>query len=500
MSNYIIRLKDRLICFYYNDSSIVYKIYENNHWSKLRIAVNNCLSRFTVTLDNYINIYCTEKDQRLVRYTTHNLISWTNTTLDTIEVPSASVFPVGDSLLYNNLSSLYYKSNDDNEHKYLDDFIKIQDIDFQVQNITNDHIIVFYQSKNDELVKMRKSNIFSKEDIDESFRNIGYMEVGKTNFSNFKPIHTTNYQIYDVSFITTYDSIHALYIVKSLFSYQLVYKCKSKEEFDQPIVIWEGQRMVNCLLQIIKNELYAFFKHKNQIFVSKKNGNAFSRPEIYKNKICKEQKRAIFISNENMNEKDFFIRNIYVDAYNPWDIQILPELYEDFYYFNEPKKTSENLDVIKTSEKHQKSDLKNENTKGELFREVKDDTFNMEESLNENIENPPHWSYSFEGFNTQLNTEFNNEPFKKQDLNNKDNIINEKDMQLHYMAEIIESYKSQKHEVDLEKVKLQKEIEKNKEQEERYFEKIENLKKRINELEDSERKLLKQLEDYKPED
>lgn len=327
MDNYIVRLKNKLVCIYYDDT-LVYRIYENNMWGRPKIVLNNVFGKFTAALSQgSINIYCYNRNGQAIRHTSQDLENWDSHMLQDIPENAAVVYPIKDSLIYCKDNTIFLHNREVGKCT--------RPAVLQLQNITDKHAVLFYQSINTE----------------SPAKNIGYTEVSEDNFSSFKSIHTTNYQILDTSFITTTMGIHALYIVKSLFSYQLVYKCKTKQEFDPPIVIFEGQKMESCLLSIINGEVYAFFRYKGQVFSSKKSGETFTKPQVYKYKICKEPTKAIYLSEDAMLSEEFFVNNVYVDSYNPWDIQILPEMYTGFYSFSFDDESKEKEQPIEPEKK-----------------------------------------------------------------------------------------------------------------------------------------------------
>lgn len=330
MNNYIIKLKDKIVSMYYHKGdesdvgSVMCRIFKDNVWQEPTTVVPECNGKFSLSLEDNISIFC----EGMLYQTDKNIIDWVSEKTD---LPTnATVHTLGDTTVYSDAHAIFLKETNKDAFS-IDEYLQQANLDFTAQKITNDHMVIFYQSIQSEAVQNRRPNLFSKEEIEEHYNNIGYMEVSDGGHGVFRPIHTTYYNIADTSFITTGSKIHALYIVKSMFSYQLVYKCKAGEAFDKPIVVWEGQKMDKCLLSIINGEINVFFRYRGHTFTSKKKGNSFTKPEVYKNKICKITKKATFISEKTMDENDFFVCDVYVDKYNPWDVQILPDMHKSFY-------------------------------------------------------------------------------------------------------------------------------------------------------------------------
>jgi|GEM_PF-2535503 len=441
--NYIVRQSnDRLTCFFSsNESSILYRTYENDKWSVIKELLTDTLDKFTVTVaqNGTIYIFCQNLDGDIVLCTCdENLGEWSSKIIlkNHAEKNHTILFhpimrPNGLCILYNAPSpdgnfQLVSQNLDDSgswtSPAPIDDIAKSKGTIFEVQHVTSEHLLVFYQSSRSE-------------------NNIGYREVTSNKWSDFKPIHLTSYQILDTSFMTTNGSIHALYVVKSMFAHQILYRQKTAEGFSAPLVIWEGQKMENCLLFIANNVIYATFRYRSQMFIShsKNNGKSFSRPETYKNKLSSGQKKAIYISELPMSENEFFARELYVDDSKPWDIQILPKIYEQFY----PKKL-----LVKKPPVQRAASV-----------------------------TPSSNAASANNINAPDNLELKK---LQQEIKNKEE-------QIAYMATIITNYKSQKEDMDLNKTSI----------ETKYSEDIQKLKSKIKELEasDNDSTQLNELQD-----
>ena len=436
--NYIVRQSgDRLVCFFSsNENSILYRIYENNKWSTIKELLTNTLNRFTVTVAKNGNLYifCQNLSGDILLCTSdRSLDEWSNKIILKNQSDKNHTILFQPIIKPNGLCILYNIPSDSGNlqlvSQNLDDTgawaapVPIDDISifrgniFEVQNVTSEHLLVFYQSNRSE-------------------NNIGYREVTSNKWSDFKPIHLTSYQILDKSFVTTNDSIHALYVVKSIFAHQIIYRKKTTEGFGSPLVIWEGQKMDNCLLSIIDNTIYATFKSRNQMFISssKDSGDSFTRPEVYKDKICANPKKAIYITETPMNENEYFVREVYVDSLNAWDIQMLPKMYESFY----PTKFSLTKPPIKVATKANASN-----------------TGRIENTNNINTTNPvEHHSLQLE--------------LKRLQEQNRS-----KEEQIAYMTNIISNYKSQKEDIDFEKSNI----------ENKYAKDMQDLKNKIIDLE-----------------
>ncbi len=328
-------MKDnKLLCFYYSkEREIICRTYENNKWGRGIRVLSNTRPNFTVTIgkESMIYLFCQENIGDIVLCTGKD-DEWKSKVI--LKNQSNKIYPIqlypiitddGICLTYN------VPVPDDNKSNYIvfqkldangqwsqasriDKFVSMQDDLYKVQSISNEHMILFYQTRTPE-------------------NNLGYREINPYMQGDYNIFHSTAYNIIDSSFLTTNNTIHVLYIVKSMFSTQLLYRKKESKQFSNPITIWEGQKINNCLIFFANDKLYATYTHNGQLFycISENKGISFSRPARYKNKFCLNPVKSTYISETPQSENTFYCRQLYVDNLNLCDIQLLPDLYEDFY-------------------------------------------------------------------------------------------------------------------------------------------------------------------------
>ncbi len=199
--------------------------------------------------------------------------------------------------------------------KKIDTAICMNDFIFKIQMRNFSNGVVFYQKKG-------KNNEI----------NIGCREFNIDEISEYTPIYSTTYKIIGTSFLTTNENIHFVFVIKNIFSSRIIYRKKDLNGINEYIVVGEAQHIENCDLFIIKNKIYIFWKGSSGIFCcfSENSGKTFSKPCKYSGKVCQNIKKSFYLSFEQMEIEKFFIRNIYTNTQNIADIQILPELYENF--------------------------------------------------------------------------------------------------------------------------------------------------------------------------
>jgi hypothetical protein len=188
---------------------------------------------------------------------------------------------------------------------------------FEIQHVSAEHALVFYRSE---------AGV------------AGYREITPTKTGEFINVQRQAENILSYSFLTDTEAVHTLCIIPGMFASRLVYRRKESGAFESPIVLWESSTLEKCLLLKALEELFVFFHSNGNLYVSKSldNGLTFSKPDIYRNKICKSPARASYVTYEPMVGLNHACRDVFVDSNSPWDIQILPELCEDFYPYESP--------------------------------------------------------------------------------------------------------------------------------------------------------------------
>ena len=168
---------------------------------------------------------------------------------------------------------------------------------FYMQKINQDNIILAYQKKSKDT-------------------QIGYKQIKDGNISDFITIHRTNYQIVDYSFIAFNDVIHYVYIVKNLFSSQVIYRKKDEYGLSNPITLFEGQKIKNCNISILNNSLYCSFIVNNSLYYyeSEDFGRSFLGLVKYKKPVSQDVIKAKFI--DNINIPNNCINQIFIDSKN----------------------------------------------------------------------------------------------------------------------------------------------------------------------------------------
>jgi len=329
--NYIVRLKnDKLLAIYYAKGSILCKKYINNQWSGEQILIEDAREQFSVTLNEQGNVYL------ICQNIIGNMLLCTDTSGEfqskvILENTKKEVYNVlmtplisenGFCLVYNvlnaeNGNSLIFQKLDEkggwSTAEKIDDFSNMHS-SYEIQPISREHVIIFYRAKKEE-------------------NTIYYRELTMRNKGGINTVCSSNFRIVDTSFLITQSEMHTIYIVKSLFSTQLYYRKNDEGKFKAPILLMESQNLSNCIVYFVNCELHVTCLSNNGLFtsISKDNGRTFSKVSKNEFKISSNCTKATYISFEQQDESKFYARQIYVNKDRPYDVQLIPNIYKEFY-------------------------------------------------------------------------------------------------------------------------------------------------------------------------
>lgn len=331
---YIVRLKNQiLICIYYiENKGIIKRQHTSNGWSEEEILVGFNITNFTISIDeeSKIYIFCQNKNGDLMLIY-NKMDGWITKLI--LKNNSQEVYNIKMTGMFNKQQiSLMYniKAEKENEHYIVKQnlreggtWVQGEKIDkafdfnnrmYSLQMLQKNHGVIFYHRR-----------VIENE--------VGFREITFNKFGKWNLILKTGQQILDTSFLTTKEEIHCVYIIKNIRSSQLIYKKKTEAEFSNPLILWDAPRLDNCMIFIIKEVIYVTYINTSNVYIitSEDNGKNFTRPQRYKKKITPHLVKAKYISSFYTNEKNYCIRDLYVDLEKPWDIQIIPDIYVEFY-------------------------------------------------------------------------------------------------------------------------------------------------------------------------
>lgn len=201
----------------------------------------------------------------------------------------------------------------------IDHFKPFSFMPYEAQVTGPGHLLLFYQTYADEC-------------------QIGYREVTPRRIGPFHRFLNSPGTLVDVSYLTTWEAVHILLIIRTAFSCQLLYRKKTDDVFTPPALLWESPKIERCLLTVIEDQLHAtcILGGKLHRAISSDDGDFFGSMSLYKRKFCAEPVKANFVFEEEWDARSrktssWFARQVYVDRAAPWDIQMVPDLCQNFY-------------------------------------------------------------------------------------------------------------------------------------------------------------------------
>jgi len=197
----------------------------------------------------------------------------------------------------------------------VDSHFRTAECGFRAQNVSGDHTILFYHTP-------KSSQNYG----------FGYRELNISKTGEFKPVHI-GAGVFRYSALTTDDAVHFLYITRGMFGDRLLYRKKHGAGLSAAVTVCEGGGKLSCWLFIVKNRIYAAYLSAGSLYVcvSDDDGQSFRRPLRYRSKFCESPVKAAYLSAVSLDENELAVREVYVDSLQPWDVQVLPEVYGEFF-------------------------------------------------------------------------------------------------------------------------------------------------------------------------
>lgn len=341
-TGFMIQTKNKALWyfFYNSEGNICYTVYKNKHWSTPTAIIKNIYPNFSVNITDkdIIYVFCQDISGNVILSVYQNG-TWNSSIV--LENNSAQIHNINFQMIIedNSLNLIYtmpisydkksqlfyhYKDNDKwSSPQIIDTISPLRQSPFSLQKINNCHNIVFYAQEHD-------------------FLSLGYREfsASQKKWSKFNTIHNTKHKYADQSFLTTENTLHTLYIVKNNFLCQLIYKKKSSENWDTPIILYENSKIELCTLFILDNQLWAVWFSNSQFFtsISYNMGKTFSKPQRYGKPIDYLPYKANFISNSRQIGEQFRLNELLIGSsyeQNTPKVLIFPDLHPDFYNYSE---------------------------------------------------------------------------------------------------------------------------------------------------------------------
>lgn len=319
---YLLRIKDEFLTFFYGENKSIYMQQKSGEKLVTTKIIENVLDCFSVSIYfDKIYIICQDFFGSLKLLVSNgNSFSQVELFKDSL-IPKRAIFT--PLFLGNNISFIF------NTFDSRQNFISVKTLVENKYFTQTENIDYFYPNYN--LFEVQKQGddliiVYQKRDKEAQ---LGYKLISNGKISDFIPFHKTGHQIVDFSFISFNNCLHFIFIVKNLFSTQVIYRKFENNSFSNPVVLYDGQKVRDCTIFIIDNILYCTYISNFNLFysTSKDFGNSFNTNLKHKKPFSSEIIKASFLCDKPSN---FSINHVYVDFKNPLNIQFLPDISQQF--------------------------------------------------------------------------------------------------------------------------------------------------------------------------
>lgn len=152
----------------------------------------------------------------------------------------------------------------------------------------------------------------------------GFKVISNGALSDFIIFHKTSHQLVDYSIICFNNKIHIIYIIKNLFSTQVIYRSYYNNILSNPVLLFEGQKIKMCCACVINNKVYCQFIIGNTLYylISEDYGNNFSSVMKYKRSVSQEIQKIKFLDFKH-SERDSFNEVFADDPQNLLNLQFV---------------------------------------------------------------------------------------------------------------------------------------------------------------------------------
>jgi hypothetical protein len=336
----IVRTSKGLYCIYTNQNSLYVRTLTASIWTRQQTVSQNIHSRFTVAVatdeicvlyqqgDGSICLAC-EKNNWVPRI----ILRHTNTQSPNVIIHSI-MQKNGMQLLYNtpsgneqNITLQYRQGNEMWSHPYnIDSFLPFESKTFRLIRQSDDKYILLYIKRMPE-------------------ERVGYRIITPEKIGNFQNIYATGYSISDYSVFIRNDILHLVFLVSTPFSRQLIY---TDTNGTKPTVLSESRGMSNCCISFINEKIYIWWLNNNRLYhtISYDYGTSFSPTQRYQNHIAENTIKSEYIT--TLQDKNFAAGDICVRENTPWDIQLIGDIYPDFFCCTGAQNKDEISDMQKT--------------------------------------------------------------------------------------------------------------------------------------------------------
>lgn len=306
--------------FYMQNNSVYCRTQIADNWCPPYCVAEGVTSFSICYCDTYVYLLYPTTDGRLILSASLDFVQWQerplwqNTNNQQWQNSSFFIIPQKDTfhVVYaktkdiNGISTLFYTKFQKGQWQspyQIDQFLPMTGTPFQARRLSENHIILYY--------RQQRNSIYAREILLQPF-----------TLGSITPLIQTNTPCIDFSILEDQEHLHLLYVVRSLFRTQIIYRYKQVHSISQPIILWEGNTCENCLLYREHNNLVAFWTANGQpMRCVCQNGHTFGVVEQYTAPFPMQCMKAELVSDTTQN--DFFATELFGDRQN----HFLPTLF-----------------------------------------------------------------------------------------------------------------------------------------------------------------------------
>ncbi|MFV0440315.1 MAG: hypothetical protein ACK5LV_03355 [Lachnospirales bacterium] len=238
---------------------------------------------------------------------------------------------------------------------FIDTVYSTNGVPFYTVKISLNHYMLFYDTVQNSL-------------------NLCYREITPNKISEKTVYHTTTYGLIDKTFLVTKNSIYTAFLQKSLFSYQLMFRQKSRNGTNNVKVVVEGTKLKNIFMFFYDEFIYIFYSYGDEFFYvygKEDNDVFFSKPHKLLSKFnIKNNIKKICILNKDREYNQMLADE--KSPYQPIVINSINPFFQDVPY-RKVENTEKDIDekVVEEVKKENDEKVKKEKLKSDsLFEQI----------------------------------------------------------------------------------------------------------------------------------
>lgn len=360
--SYVIKGKNRaLTSFFYNNNSIFYRSYIEGKWENKGSLINEVKNNFSVNISDEGNIYviCQGLNGDVILINNEEKIWKSRVILKNKGDNSANILFY--AFIKKSEMELLYSCDYDGKNskimrqrvlkdkksqgaEFIDNALSIPEGCFKVQKFDKGYVILYQKRENE--------------------NQLCYREIIDNTVSEYMLCHKTAYKIVDTAFVRDKEDIYFLYVIKGMFSFQLVFRKKDKNGLSLPKIVYEGQSINKCSIFCSKGDIYACFSMNKQLFYAKSQnkGEDFSRPVRDKRYGGINWEKAFFCG---YGEYSFKVNEIFIDK-DRGSFPMGEEFFDGFYEKEELRNEIKDKNKLFNAQEKEKLEIENEKLKNQL--------------------------------------------------------------------------------------------------------------------------------------